>query len=312
MSYRVVLTDQVFPDLETEREILAAIGAEIRIAGQGQDPIELARDADAILNTYFPLPADAIERLEKCRVIARYGIGVDNIDLDAARTAGIRVTNVPDYSIEEVAVHTLLLILASIRRLPLALTRAMAGEWAVSGLRPIPRVSELTIGIVGLGRIGSALSRLVAPLGATMVGFDPIATSGPDRVVLAADLQSLLVASDVVTLHLPVNTETRHMINRTTLGQMKHGAILVNTSRGALIDTDALIETLAAGTLRYASLDVLESEPADVERFAGLPNALITPHMAYYSDSSIAESQRKAATQIVKVLSGLEPDYPVN
>lgn len=313
MPYRVVLTDQVFPDVITERAILGAADAELVVADHAvEDPIELARDADAILTTYFPINADAISRLTKCRVIARYGIGVDNIDLVAARQAGITVTNVPDYSIEEVAVHTLLLILAAIRRLPTAMARAQAGEWAVAGLRPIPRVSELVFGIVGMGRIGTAVARVLQPLGARMLGFDPFAGSVPPGVERVADLTSLLAAADVVTLHLPLGPDTRHLINADSIAYMKRDAILVNTSRGGLVDTAALLQSLASGSIQYAAIDVLENEPSDVQRFAGFKNALITPHMAYYSESSIAESQRKAATQIVKVLSGVAPDYQVN
>jgi len=313
VPYRVVLTDQVFPDLETEQQILSEIDAEIVIADPTkQDPIELARDADAILNTYFPIPATAIDRLRRCRVIARYGIGIDNIDVGAARHAGITVTNVPDYSVEEVSVHTLMLILASIRRVTAATSLVESGGWAVSNLRPIARVSELAIGIVGLGKIGRAVATLAKPLGARLIGFDPYATSAPDGIELATDLATLLAEADVVTLHVPANESTHHLIDKKALDLMRSSAVLINTSRGALIDTFSLIDALRQKSIAFAALDVLESEPGDAHRFSGLSNVLITPHMAYYSESSIAESQRKAATQIVKVLRGEPPDYPVN
>lgn len=312
MGFRVVLTDQVFPDVGLEQSILAEVGAELVVAGPDDDPIGLAADADAILTTYFPIGSDQIARLNRCRIIARYGIGVDNIDLGAARERGIVVTNVPDYSVEEVAVHTLLVTLGLLRRLPAAVERAASGIWDVKALRPIPRVSELTFGVVGLGRIGQRVISLLRPLGGEIVGHDPFISPPPEGVRLAADLEALLRQSDVVTLHLPLSADTHHLIDATRLGIMKPGAVLINTSRGGLVDTGALVAALRAGTLAGAALDVLEREPDDVALVADAPNLLLTPHMAYYSESSLRESQHKAATQVAKVLSGEAPDYQVN
>ncbi len=312
MPYRVVLTDQVFPDLEIEHAILRDAGAELVVATPPDDPIEVAHDADAILTTYHPIDASAIERLRGCRVIARYGIGVDNIDLDAARGAGIVVTNVPDYSVEEVAIHTQLLILALLRRLPQALEQARSGAWQIADLRPIPRVSELTIGVVGLGRIGRRVAELLRPLGARVIGYDPFAERAPEWVDLVDTLEALLGTADVVSLHLPLSDQTRHLIGAAELARMRTGARLVNTSRGGLVDIDALAAALRDGAIAGAALDVLEREPADVARVADVPNLLLTPHMAYYSESSLRESQRKAATQVAKVLRGEAPDYRVN
>ena len=312
MAYRVVLTDQVFPDVEIERSILAEIGAQLTVAGVHDDPIALATDADAVLTTYFPLGAEEVQRLERCRIIARYGIGVDNIDLVAARQRGIVVTNVPDYSVEEVAVHTMLLILGAVRRLPAAMQQAAGGTWDVKALRPIPRASELTFGVVGTGRIGRRVISLLAPLGGEIVGYDPSAAPSPDGVEMLGDLDALLRLADVVTLHLPLTAETHHLIGPSQLAVLKAGAILVNTSRGGLVDSGAVVEALRHGRLGGAALDVLEREPADADLVIGAPNLLLTPHVAYYSESSLREAQQKAATQIVKVLSGQAPDYPVN
>jgi D-3-phosphoglycerate dehydrogenase len=311
-TWRVVLTDQVFPDVGLERALLAEIDAELIVPGRDRATVlAAAAGADALLNTYFPIGAEDFAAFERCRIVARYGIGVDNLDLAAARAAGIVVTNVPDYCVEEVAVHTLALILASIRRLPAAITAGAMEPWTLDGLRPIARVSELTFGVVGLGRIGRTVIDLLRPLGGRIVGYDPYAPSTPDGVERVADLDDLLRAADVVTLHLPVTPETRGFIGSPQLALLKPTAILVNTSRGALVSTAALAETLQRRAIGGAAVDVLEREAADAATIAGLPGAIVTPHMAYYSESSLRDSQRKAATQVVKVLTGLAADYPV-
>lgn len=307
-----MLTDQVFPDVDLERSMLAGIDAEIVIPqGDREAVLAEAASADALLNTYLPLPADAIGRFERCRVIARYGIGVDNIDLDAARAAGIVVTNVPDYCVEEVAAHTMTLILAALRRLPAALERGARVPWSLDGLRPIPRLSELTYGIVGLGRIGREVANLVRPLGGRLLGYDPYLGEELDGVERAPSVAALLEASDVVTLHLPATPETRGLIGAEQLRLMRPSAILVNTSRGALVRTAELAAALRSGQIAGAALDVLEREADDAAEVVGLPGTIVTPHMAYYSEASLVESQRKATQQIIKVLTGHPPDYAV-
>jgi len=311
-TYTVVVTDQVFPDLDIEREVLAAIDAEVLAprAEAGRLP-PAAEGADALLNTYLPLDSEAIARLEQCRIIARYGIGVDNVDLRAARDAGIVVTNVPDYSVEEVAVHTLTIMLAMLRRLPVAMDRASRAEWGIDALRPINRLSEMTIGLVGLGRIGSRVAQMLGPTGARLLGYDPYVKGYREGVETVAALGDLLERADVVSLHLPASADTRGLIDEQALARMRRGSYLVNTSRGALVNTAALVAALRSGNLGGAALDVLEREAADAAHFAGLQNVILTPHMAYYSESSLRESQRKAATQVLKVLTGQQPDYPV-
>jgi len=311
-KWRVVLTDQVFPHVDLERAMLGEIGADLIIPGD--DPaavLAAAADADALLNTYFPMGADEIAGLGRCRIIARYGIGVDNIDLAAARAANIVVTNVPDYCVEEVAAHTLTLILAAVRRLPAAIERGATSTWSLDGLRPIPRLSELTFGVVGLGRIGREVVSLLRPLGGRILGYDPYAPATPDGVDVVETLDELLANADVVTLHLPVTAETRGIIDADRLALLKSTAILVNTSRGALVRTAALADALRTGAIGGAAVDVLEREALDAAAIAGLPGALVTPHMAYYSEASLKDSQRKATRQVVNVLTGLAADYPV-
>ena len=307
---KVVLTDQVFPSLETERRILLAHDAALEVAdGTLADVLDRARDADALLTTYFPLDRATIESLEKCRVIARYGIGVDNVDLQAARERGIVVTNVPDYSVQEVASHTLALLLMLLRRIPEADAYVRDGGWAIAPLRPMRRISTLTIGLVGYGKIAQQLAEWLRALGARVVAYDPFVKAEAE---LVASLDELLRMSDAVSLHAPLTPGTQGMIGADQLSLMQPHAVLVNTSRGGLLVLDDLVEALRAGTIRAAGLDTFDREPVDASRVQGVPNLVVTPHMAYYSEEAILESQTKATSQIVKVLAGETPDYPVN
>lgn len=309
--FRVVVSDQVFPDVDLEREILAGIDAELVVADGTTDGLAaLGGDADGILNTYLPIDAAIVARLPRCRIIARYGIGVDNIDVAAAAKAGITVTNVPDYSVEEVAAHTLALILAVVRRLSAADRKVRDGGWGLDGLRPIRRVSELAFGLVGFGRIGQKVAGGIGALGARVVVHDPYLSARPDLPPLVG-LDELVSTSDVISVHAPLTPETRGLFDAPRIASMRPGSMLVNTSRGGLVVLDAVLEALRSGQLAGAGLDVFEQEPLDASRLADVPNLLVTPHMAYYSEQSIVESQRKAATQVVKVLTGEAPDYPI-
>lgn len=310
--YKVVVSDQVFPSVEVESDLLAEIGAELTVANGDIDSVlALAADADAILNTYLPWTADSISRLEKCQIIARYGIGFDNVDLKAAADAGIVVTNVPDYSVEEVATHALALILAALRKVVTADDSVRSGAWSIDNFRPIRRLSTLTVGLVGYGRIARRIAAPLEALGASIIAHDPYLRPGADFPPLL-ELDTVLGRADIISLHLPLTDETRGIIGADALARMKPTAILVNTSRGPLVDLDALASALREGRLSTAGLDVFDVEPLDVTRIEGVPNLIATPHMAYYSEEALAESQRKAATQVIKVLTGEKPDYQVN
>ena len=310
--YRVYVTDQVFPDLGIERGILAQIGATLTVASGDRDAVlTQVADADALLNTYLPLDARAISRLQHCRVIARYGIGTDNVDVEAARAGGIVVTNVPDYCVEEVAAHALSLLLALLRRVPEADALVRGGGWGVQSLRPIQRLSEVSVGLVGYGRISRRLAEMLRPLGVRLLVHDPYVDRESAPGVDLVGLEDLLAGSDAVSLHCPLTEETRGLIGAEQLARMREDAILVNTSRGPLVVLGDLLAALRGGTIRGAGLDVFPEEPPDAALFEGVPGLLLTPHVAYYSEAAIRESERKAATQIVKVLSGQPPDYPV-
>lgn len=311
-KYKVVVSDQVFPTVDVERQLLADIDAELSVAdGDVESVLATAADADAILNTYLPWTADSIARLENCKIIARYGIGFDNVDLKAASAAGIVVTNVPDYSVEEVATHALSLILASLRKVVVADASVRSGTWSIDNFRPIRRLSTLTVGLVGYGRIARRIAAPLEALGARIIAHDPYLQPSPDLPPLL-ELDALLGEADIISLHLPLTDETRGIIGSEALGRMRPGSILVNTSRGPLVDLDALATSLRDGQIGAAGLDVFDVEPLDGARIEGVPNLIATPHMAYYSEEALAESQRKAATQVIKVLTGQQPDYQVN
>ena len=311
-KYKVVVSDQVFPSVDVERGLLADIDAELIVAsGDVESVLATAADADAILNTYLPWSAESIARLEKCKIIARYGIGFDNVDLKAAAEAGIVVTNVPDYSVEEVATHALALILASLRKVVVANESVRSGTWSIDNFRPIRRLSTLTVGLVGFGRIARRIAAPLEALGADIIAHDPYIQQGPDLPPLL-ELGSVLSRSDIISLHLPLTAETRGIIDADALARMKPGSILINTSRGPLVDLDALTAALKEGSIGAAGLDVFDLEPLDASRVEGVPNLIVTPHMAYYSEEALAESQRKATTQVIKVLTGERPDYQVN
>jgi D-3-phosphoglycerate dehydrogenase len=294
-----------------EREVITAAGGELEMAsGDRATVLGAARTADALLNTYFVLDRSAIEQLERCRIIARYGIGVDNVDLKAARERGIAVTNVPDYCIEEVASHALGLTLALVRRVKLADAMVGRGGWGADKLGTVHRLSALVVGIVGFGRIARRFAQLIAPFGCTVLVADPYLEEVGEGLHLVT-LAELLERCDVVSLHCPLTDETRAMIDAAALATMRDGAVLVNVARGGLVVTDDVLAALESGKLSGAGLDTFDREPPDAARLRGVPNLISTPHSAFYSLEAIEESRRKAATQVAKLFSGQPLDYRV-
>lgn len=311
--FKVVVTDPLASDVEVELGLIVSAGGTLEVPGGGREEIlAAARDADGILNTYFALDRTAIEGLERCRIIARYGIGVDNVDLAAARRAGIAVTNVPDYCVDEVATHAMAYILALVRRLKRSDELVRDGQWGAGSLGPIHRLSALTVGLVGYGRIARRLGELLAPFGCPILVSDPyVATvaSGEELV----SLPELFERSDIVSLHCPLTDETRGMVNASTLAQMRNGAFLVNVARGPVVVLDDLIGALVSGKLAGAALDTFDPEPPPAVALASVPGLLTSPHSAYYSSEAVQESRQKAASQIVKAIATGEPlDYLVN
>lgn len=317
MSFVVAVTDYVFPSLEPEQRVLAPLGIELR-SGQcksEEEIIELAQGADAVLNCYAKMTARVIEKLSRCKIIARYGIGVDNVDLIAATRAGILVTNVPDYCVDEVSDHALALILALARQIVLADGAVREGRWDVVPHAGIRRLRGQTLGVVGFGKIARVLASKVQPLGMKVLVYDPyldpklIARHGAEGV----NLDRLLAEADAVSIHVPLSPETRGLIGERELARMKPTAFLINTSRGGIVDEQALAEALKAGRIGGAALDVLSVEPPPLDHpLRKLPNVILTPHLAFYSRESVIELQTKAAEEVARALRGEPPRSPVN
>lgn len=315
MTYKVVLTDQIFPDTDTEGAIFKDVGADLTVLADGSpDAIRQgAADADALLTTYSPIDADTIAALGNCKVIARYGIGVDNIDLNAAKAAGITVTNVPDYCVEEVSDHTMALLLCLARKVIPGHYFVHAGGWGIGPIRPLHRLRNQQLGLIGYGNIGHEVGHRARAFGYDVAVYDPylFADRLDNGVRLEEDLDTLLAGSDAITIHAPLNDSTRGLINATSIAKMKPGSILVNTSRGPIVETQAVVDALRSGHLAGAGLDVFEQEPPNAADLAGVPNLIATPHSAFYSEEAIKESQTKAASCIVAVLEGKEPPYRI-
>lgn len=308
IGYRFVMAEGTFGDTAIEQEHLAGAPVEITIAPlhTAEDVARATADADAVIVTWNPLPKELIDPLgPKVRIIGRAGIGLDSIDLDAAQKRGVAVFHCPDYATEEVATHTLAMILALHRKLVAADAAARRDWMAWHHLKPVHPLSEQTAGVVGLGRIGQAVAARLRPLFGTIVGFDPFVTAPPDGVQLAPSLDELLGASDVVTLHSALTPETRGLLGRRELSLLKQDAILVNVSRGGLIDQDALVEALDEGRIGAAGIDVLAQEPPQQDDpIMAAPNVLLSPHFAWYSEASERRARTLTVDAVVDYLEG--------
>ncbi len=307
-----------FGDFDIEREVLGDVELTSGPGGSPREILEVAAGADVILAGAAPIfDAGTLESLG-CRAIVRLGVGVDGVDLDAARSLGMWVANVPDYGTEAVALHTTSLILACLRRLTEVDRRMRAGTWGVAGLRPLHLPASLTVGVVGLGRIGRRVAVMLKGVGfERFLVADPVITATDLRDALAGldarrvDLPELLGSSDLVTLHAPPDPRG-HLIGPEQLGLMREGSILVNTARGALIDTGALVSALAVGRPAMAALDVFEREPPDVTVFDGVSDRVIlTPHMSWYTEESELALRRQAAAEARRILDAQPPLHPV-
>jgi len=316
-KFTVVVTDYDYPDLHIEKRIITEAGG-ILIPAQcrrEEEVIQKAKDAHGLLTQYAPISRKVIEALRQCRVIARYGIGVDNIDISAATQRKIVVVNVPSYCEEEVASHTLALILACARKIFLFNQAVRKGTWDWKLERPIVRLSEQKLGLIAFGKIAKMVARKARAFGFSLMGFDPYVSDKEFAAegVRKVELDYLLKNSDIISVHAPLTQETRHMLGREEFKKMKNSSFLVNTSRGAIVDEKALHEALKEGQIAGAALDVLEEEPPAKDRpLLKLDNVIFTPHAAWYSESSLKELRTKAATDLVRVLEGKTPQGLVN
>ncbi|MYC93474.1 MAG: C-terminal binding protein [Caldilineaceae bacterium SB0661_bin_32] len=317
MTSRILITDIAWPDFEIEKEVLSAVEGEIMLAGGGTpaEIIALAPQADAILTCWKDVPPEALDIAPNCKVVSRYGIGLDNIPIGRATELGMLVTNVPDFCLEEVSDHVMALLLATARQLlPLARNPDRSG-WTRETPRPIPRVRGQTLGLIGFGNIARALVPKALGFGLRVIAYTPRLrqSDAPAGVEVTNDLAALLSASDYVSIHCPLTEETAHIIDEAALAQMKSSALLINTSRGGVIDEEALIRALQDGRIGGAALDVTDPEPPSADNpLLALENVIVTPHAAFYSVAATAELARKAAANVVTVLQGGVPQTLVN
>jgi D-3-phosphoglycerate dehydrogenase len=300
---RIVITDCDQGEVDIERGVFEAAGHTVswEQCRSAEDVIRTGEGADALLVQYMPITAAVMDALPSVRVLGRYGVSVDNFDLPAAAARGISVVNVPDYCIDEVADHTLALILGLSRGI-VPLDRAVhAGTWDFRVARGLRRSSDLRLGLVGFGRIGAAVAQRALAFGFEVVASDPVAR-GTDHVAVTS-LDELLETSDIVSLHARLDPSTRHMIDAAAIARMRPGAILVNTSRGGLVDQAALVDALRSGHLGGAALDVLEREPIEPDDpLLSMPNVVLTPHAAFYSAESLVEMKRRVAEGMTAAL----------
>jgi len=304
-------------DCLVEHAILAS-SCELRqvFVRDSRDILAAGADADAILLWHHVLlTAEHLKHFRRCRVIVRNGVGFDNVDVAAAGELGIPVCNVPDYGTEEVADHALALILALTRRLLPATADVRGGRWNWRASYPVHRTSSLTLGIVGLGRIGTATALRAKAVGFRVGFYDPYLPDGTQKA-LGVDrcysLRELLGIADVVSIHTPLNGETRHLFSEEAIGWMKPGAVLVNTARGPVVQESALVAALEDGHLQGAGLDVVEYEPVVAPALLAHPNCIVTPHSAFYSEESWQEMREKSALTVLSVLRGECPRNVVN
>lgn len=316
MALLVAVADSVFPNLDLARAVVSRAGAELRLSPQATPEaiVATARDADAVLVTYAKINAGMIGEMKKCKIISRFGIGVDNVDLEAATRQGIVVTKVPDYCIDEVSDHAMALLLSLIRNIPFSSARAHAGRWEMPAVTPIHRLRGTVLGLVGFGRIPQLVAPKAKAFGMRVMAYDPyvplnvMEQAGVGRL----ELPELLKISDYISIHSPLTPETRHLFSTPVFNQMKRGALVVNTSRGPVVDEVALAAALDSGQIGGAALDVLEQEPPVSSPLFGRDNVILTPHTSFYSVESLEELQTKAAEEVVRVLSGQPPLNPVN
>ena len=312
--FRVLITDRAWPDFEIERAILADAGAELIEATATDETTltKLARDVDAIGTTWARVTERVIRSCTKCKIVARFGIGLDNIDVRVATELGIPVTNCPDYCVSEVSDHALGLLLACARRIGFFHWRTKQGEYNLGAATTMRRLSSQTVGLIGMGHTARELVPKLRAIGMNVVAFTPSSNShGTDCRMVS--LEDLLTQSDFVSLHAPLTPETHHLMNAERLCLMKPTAYLINTSRGGLIDASALWNAIHTNKLAGAALDVFEPEPPDLN----LPlyrdeRVIVTPHAAFVSAESLEQLRRQATHQIVQALHGQRPDNVVN
>jgi D-3-phosphoglycerate dehydrogenase / 2-oxoglutarate reductase len=313
----IAITDSPFPSLEPAQKALARLDPQYRMAKSpsADDILAVARDADAILVTYAKLPGELLRQLTRCKAIGRFGLGVDNIDLAAAKALGIAINYVPDYCLREVSDHAMALLLALARKVTRANTLVQSGRWEVPPLVPLRRLEGQVLGLVGFGNIPRALAPKAKAFGFKVLAHDPyvaketLSAAGVDGV----SFDDLLARADFISVHAPLLPATRGLMNAAAFAKMKKGAYVINTARGPLVDEGALIAALDSGHLGGAALDVVASEPLPKDSpLLNRNNVILTPHTAFYSVEALEELQTKCASDVARVLLGEKAVYPIS
>lgn len=313
----VVIAYNEFPDTSVEADILRAVEATVLHVRGLETPVQLeaARHADALMVSIQKVTAALLANMPLCRIVSRVGTGLDAIDIPAATTRGIWVTNVPDYSVDEVSTHAITLLLAHVRRLPRMLDATRRGLWYSKIARPFPRLRGQTLGVFGFGRIARATAAKGRGLGLEVIAHDPYvpAQTMTAEGVRAVHAETLWRESDFISLHLPLTDGTLHIVNAQARALMKPTAFLINTARGPLIDEEALLHAVRAGQIAGAGLDVLAVEPPPTNHsLLHEDRILVTPHYAWYSEAAIHDVRARAAEEVVRVFRGERPLCPVN
>jgi D-3-phosphoglycerate dehydrogenase len=311
---KVVITDCNHPSIEIERKILSKINAELILSNCNTEEniIKVAKDADGIINQRMPITREIIKLLNKCKIIVRYGVGVDNIDIKAATEYGIVVANVPDYCVDEVSSHAIGLILGCTRGIILFNSKVKEKRWGFSLAKPLFRTQGKTLGIFGLGRIGSVVAKKSIGFGLKIIACDPYVSKINTKIKMV-DFSQLLSESDFISINASLTDETWHAFGEDELRAMKKSAYLINTARGAIVDEKALYKALRERWIAGAGLDVLEKEPPDWDNpLLKLGNVIFTPHSAFYSEESYIELKTRAAKTVLSVLNGKLPKTIIN
>lgn len=316
---KIVVLEPGYEHYQEEIKVLAAFNPEFIVVPKSASQEERAKallQADALMIREAPLPLEYIALLDKCQAIVRYGVGVDNVDLAAAKEKGIYVANVPDYGSEDVAEHALALLLAATRRITSRNTQVHSGQWNIGQAESMYRLSGKVLGIVGFGRIARCLAAKASGIGfSRMLVCDPLLNDADAMAagVEKVTLEQLCQQADLISLHVPLSEKTRHLIGVEQLALMKPTTIVVNTSRGGLIDENALYQALIENRLFAAGLDVFEQEPVRQDHpLLTLPNVICTDHTAWFTEESVTELQRKAAQEVLRIFEGNKPLNWVN
>jgi len=313
-QYRVVIIDCDHGSIEEEKEEFGRMGAELLLAQvqKEEDVIRACKEADGLLDQYALLNRRVLENLPKCKVVSRYGVGVDSVDLKTATDLGIIVANVPDYCMDEVADQTLSMLLGLIRKTAFFDRKVKSGQWDFRIGIPIYRIKGKTMGLVGCGKIGLEVAKRISAFGVRVITFDPYLEKAPQGIELT-DFDTLLKESDFISVHCPLNGSTKHLIGEKAFKKMGKKPFLLNTSRGPIVDENALIQALKKGLISGAGLDVLENEPPDpLNLLLQMENVILNPHVSFYSVESISELKRRTAKNVADVLMGKWPGSVVN